>query len=160
MVFRLQLLQFLIQLPVCNHGLIAVAGIVGTGFSALIGRTVVQNVVALIAVGVGFVIVLVPGVLPKTASAGTAQTASPKIPVFLNTVGGFLSLLCREAFLHTPSLDFLCSVPFLRGHNGRKITLDTDMAGFVTIVDPFLIQIIIVVGFPDLLVLIIVITSL
>ena len=141
------LLAHQLQLPVCNHGLIAVAGIVSTGFSALIGRTVVQNIVALIPVGVGLVIVLVPDILPEATSAGAAQAASPKVSVFLNTVDGFLSLLCREAFLHPSSLDFLGTVPFFRGHNRREITLDADVAGLVMIVDPLLLQIIVVVGF-------------
>ena len=44
-------------------------------------------------------------------------------------MGSFLPLLCGEAFLHTPSLDLLGTVPFLRGHNGREITKKNEAVG-------------------------------
>ena len=44
-----------LQLPVRNHGLVTVAGIVSPGLPPLIGGAVVEDVVALVTIGVGLV---------------------------------------------------------------------------------------------------------
>lgn len=148
--FPKDLLQHLLchqlQLPIGDHGLITVAGIIGAGISAVLGRAVVEDVVTLIAVGGGSVHISVPNISSEGATATAFQSASPQIPVFLGAMAGYFGV-GAEAVLDAPGLDLLHPMPFLFRDNGGEIALHIHIGGAVKIVDPPLLQLVVAEGF-------------
>lgn len=131
------LLPHQFQLPVGDHRLVTVAGVIRPGFPALLSGAVVEDVVALVAVAPGGILVLVPAVLAEGTAAGTLHLASPQLVILLCTMDRYLCI-GLEALLHPTFLDGLNPVPLLLGDNGREISFDAQIRGFIKIVDPFL----------------------
>ena len=134
------------QLPVRNHGLVAVAGIVSSRFPPLFAGAVIQDVVALVAEAVRGIGIPVPAVFAEAAPAGALHPASPEVMVFLFAVGGLLGI-GAEAGLHPVCLDCLHLIPFFLGDDGGEIALHVQVGGFIKVVHPLLIQVVVAVGF-------------